>query len=364
MSRTRASLVPMLILAVLAPSAAAADDRPLVGKVWRWSRLAGPDPLEVPRPGRYTLELLPEGRYALRADCNTGSGAYTLEGDRLELLPGPMTAAECGPESLSDRFLRLLGNVEGIAQDGDTLVLQLAGTAGAMELEARREVALAGTAWLVRAYDNQKQAVVSVARGTSLDASFGADGRLTGSAGCNRYTAGYEVEGEGIEIGPAAATRMMCSEPEEIMAQESAFLTALSTPTTWRIEGERLQLRTDAGALAVDLVAAVTGDVSYRVRRALPQDAVIRVRLEDVSLADAPALLIGEQVLRAAGRQVPLPFEVVYDPADIDPRHTYGVSARITDADGRLLFVTATAHHVITRDNPTQGVEIEVDPVR
>jgi uncharacterized lipoprotein YbaY len=365
MRMTRASLVPMLILSVLAPPAAAAPgDRPLVGTVWRWSRLVGPDTLEVPRPGRYTLELLPEGRYALRADCNTGNGAYTLEEGRLELLPGPMTAVECGPESLSDRFLRLLSKVEGVAQDGDRLVLQLAGTAGAMELEARREVALTGTAWVVRSYNNQKQAVVSVARGTSLTAVFGADGRLTGSAGCNRYTAGYEVEGEGIEIGPAASTRMACSEPEGIMAQESAFLTALSTPTTWSIQGERLQLRTARGALAVDLVSAVTGTLSYRVRSALPPDAEIRVRLEDVSLADAPAVPIGEQVFRASGRQVPLPFEVVYDPTDIDPRHTYSISARVTGVDGHLLFVTATAHHVITHDNPTQGVEIVLDRVR
>ena len=148
------------------------------------------------------------------------------------------------------------------------------------------------------------------------------------------------------------------------MAQEGAFLTALETPTTWRIEGERLQLRMDAGALAVDLVAAVTGSVSYRVRRPLPPDAEIRVRLEDVSLADAPALRIGEQVFRAEGRQVPLPFEVVYDPADIDPRASYAVSARITDAEGRLLFVTTTAHHVITRDHPSLDVEVELEPLR
>jgi len=362
---TRSSLVPILILAVLAPpTAVAAADRPVVGTPWRWSRLVGSDPLDVPRPGLYTLELRPDGRYALRADCNTGSGAYTLEGGRLELLPGPMTAAECGPGSLSDRFLRLLGQVEGVVQDGDRLVLPLAEEAGAMEFEARRKVALAGTAWLVRSYNNQKQAVVSVMGGTAPSASFGVDARLTGSAGCNRYSAGYAVEGERIEIEPAAATRMACAKPEGIMAQEAVFLTALSMSSTWKIQGERLQLRTDGGALAVDLVAAVTGTASSRIRPDLPLDAEVRVRLEDVSLADAPAKLIGEQVFRAADRKVPLRFEVVYDPADIDPRHTYTVSVRITGVDGRLLFVTTTAHHVITRENPSFDVEVVLNPVR
>jgi putative lipoprotein len=87
-------------------------------------------------------------------------------------------------------------------------------------------------------------------------------------------------------------------------------------------------------------------------------------RLEDVSLADAPAVLVGEQRFLARGRQVPLPFAVIFDPSDIDPRHTYNVSATIAEPGGRVLFRTTRAFRVITRDAPQFDVEVVLDLAR
>jgi putative lipoprotein len=99
--------------------------------------------------------------------------------------------------------------------------------------------------------------------------------------------------------------------------------------------------------------AKVTGSLTYRERIALPPDAVIAVRLVDVSRADAPAILLGEQVFTADGRQVPFPFEIAYDPARIDDRMSYAVQARI-EQDGRLLFISDQHYAVITRGAPTR----------
>ena len=96
---------------------------------------------------------------------------------------------------------------------------------------------------------------------------------------------------------------------------------------------------------------AVTGTVAYRERIALPADAVIQVQLSDVSRQDAPAQVIAETTFTAAGRQVPFPFELRYHPDRIEPNHTYAVRATIR-GEGRLLFTTDAAHHVITRGNP------------
>ena len=52
--------------------------------------------------------------------------------------------------------------------------------------------------------------------------------------------------------------------------------------------------------------ATVTGTVVYRERMTLSPDAAIDVRLEDTSLQDAPAKLIGESIFAAAGQQVPI----------------------------------------------------------
>jgi heat shock protein HslJ len=111
-------------------------------------------------------------------------------------------------------------------------------------------IALEGTEWVVTGYNNGKGGVVSVVSGTELTASF-ADGGVAGSAGCNDYRAGYEIEGESLRIGPAGSTKKMCSGPEGIMEQEAQFLAALSSATVYRIEGDNLELRREDGSLAV-----------------------------------------------------------------------------------------------------------------
>jgi putative lipoprotein len=98
--------------------------------------------------------------------------------------------------------------------------------------------------------------------------------------------------------------------------------------------------------------AVVTGSVTYRERSALPADAVVRVQLSDVSRQDAAAIPVAQATVTPAGRQVPLPFELRYDPAAIDSTHTYAVRATI-ESGGRLIFTTTTANLVITRGNPT-----------
>jgi putative lipoprotein len=98
--------------------------------------------------------------------------------------------------------------------------------------------------------------------------------------------------------------------------------------------------------------AAVTGSVIYRERSALPPDAVVRVQLSDVSRQDAAAIPVAQATLTPAGRQVPLPFELHYDPKAIDSTHTYVVRATI-ESGGRLIFTTTTANTVITRGRPT-----------
>ena len=98
-------------------------------------------------------------------------------------------------------------------------------------------------------------------------------------------------------------------------------------------------------------------------RIALPPDAVVIVRIEDVSKADAPAEIIGEQVIKTEGAQVPIPFAVIYNPDKIEENHSYNLRARIEDGAGKLLFINDTSVPVITRGNPTQNIEVIVVPV-
>ena len=97
---------------------------------------------------------------------------------------------------------------------------------------------------------------------------------------------------------------------------------------------------------------AVTGSITYRELIALPPTAQIEVKLDDVSLADAPANNMATQSFASEGKQVPFAFSLTVDRADIDPRHSYAVSARITDADGKLMFITDTRNSVTFDGRP------------
>ena len=79
---------------------------------------------------------------------------------------------------------------------------------------------------------------------------------------------------------------------------------------------------------------------------ALPPTAQVQIQLSDVSLMDAPSRTIAEQSFTADGRQVPFAFSFTVDQTKLDPRHSYAVSARITDASGRLMFITDTRNSV------------------
>lgn len=98
----------------------------------------------------------------------------------------------------------------------------------------------------------------------------------------------------------------------------------------------------------------VTGTIAYRERVALAPDAVIRVQLVDVSRADAPAVVLGEQVFTADGRQPPFAFEIAYDPSRIDARMSYAVQARIEEG-GQLRFVTDQRYAVVTHGAPAHA---------
>ncbi|WP_117233308.1 YbaY family lipoprotein [Vibrio maerlii] len=110
-------------------------------------------------------------------------------------------------------------------------------------------------------------------------------------------------------------------------------------------------------------ILSISGTMAYRERIALPADAVITVRLEDVSLADAPAKVISEQEFTSDGDQVPLDFRLSYSNLDIKPNHRYSVRATI-HVNGKLRFTTDSSYPVITDPNNTSDVNLRLVGVR
>ncbi len=68
------------------------------------------------------------------------------------------------------------------------------------------------------------------------------------------------------------------------------------------------------------------------------------------------------QTITTTGENVPIPFTLSYDPAQIDERFTYALSVRIT-LDGQLQWINTESYPVLTRGAPMTGVENVVQPV-
>ena len=103
------------------------------------------------------------------------------------------------------------------------------------------------------------------------------------------------------------------------------------------------------------------GAVTYRQRVALPPEAVVYVGLRDTTRADMPIVVLAGARIEADGRQVPIPFELTYDPEAISWGRTYEVSAEIA-IGGMITWRTGEPTRVLAgTDEP--AIELVVAPV-
>lgn len=116
---------------------------------------------------------------------------------------------------------------------------------------------------------------------------------------------------------------------------------------------------TDVPAAAGGTDAAITGVIVYGEGAALPAGATLTVELRDVSLADAPSVVMGRQV-RAAPGPSPVEYRVEYRAADIEGWRDYAVSARIESAEGKLLFINDTVHPAFDAGVADDRVDVEL----
>ncbi len=194
---------------------------------------------------------------------------------------------------------------------------------------------------------------------TMITAQF-QNGQLTGSSGCNPYTGSYEKSGGSLSIGSIAVTELHCDQPNGVMEQERGYLTVLPSATSYRIENGALQL-IDAAGRTLEYAAAVTGAIVLSDQDPLQEGSTVEIKLQDVSIADAAATTIGETIIHNPG-QPPIPFSVTYNADIIDPRLSYGVQVRITNSEGKLMYINTTAYPVITQGHPSE-ITVTVDRV-
>jgi heat shock protein HslJ len=112
-----------------------------------------------------------------------------------------------------------------------------------------QSTSLVGT-WEVTGINNGRQALVGVLGDPKVDMTFTADGKVAGSAGCNRFNAQFKASGDSLRFTPAATTRRMCP-GDVVMEQEQIFLAALNMVSTARMDGNTLEMRRPDGEMAL-----------------------------------------------------------------------------------------------------------------
>jgi heat shock protein HslJ len=233
-----------------------------------------------------------EGTASGSTGCNQWTGDYTFDGESLELGELAMTAMACPPpaDEVERAVVDALEQVAGWRLEDEELVL-----VDGDDTELLRFVrASPAGAWEATGV-LQDDALASPLEGTAITATFGEDGELSGSGGCNTYNARYTIDGGELEIGPAASTKMLCPEPEGVMEQETAYFAALEEAVAFRVQGGVLELLGPEGSAVVTYVRGADELASLEARI-----AELEQQLEDALADSGDATADAQEMLDAA----------------------------------------------------------------
>jgi len=198
-----------------------------------------------------------DGKISGSAGCNRYFGGYTSgPGAKLvfdDRFGSTQMACPQAVAAQEHHYLVLLSGVNSREiRDGQLLLRDKQGQL-VLKYTAESPLTLENTSWQASGINNGRGGVVSSATTPQVIAMFAA-GKVSGSTGCNNYSASYEISDSQITIGPAMTTRRQCSEPEGIMAQEQEFLQALAAASQFKLAAGRLELRDSNGSLQIIFV--------------------------------------------------------------------------------------------------------------
>lgn len=201
-----------------------------------------------------TARFAADGTISGSAGCNRYSGRFTTTGDAFSVDGVASTMMACEGDLMTQEmaFLAALDSSETFTVVGDKLTLSdAAGTA--LVVFSRQSQDLADSTWNILGYNNGKGGVVSLIIDSTATITFADDGTVSGSGGCNRFMGTYSVEGALLKLGPLAGTKMVCT-PAGVMEQETAILAALSSTTSFTMDGDKLRLLNADEATSASLV--------------------------------------------------------------------------------------------------------------
>jgi len=218
---------------------------PLAMTAWVLESFGEPeDNLPVIPGTRPSVNFLYE-RYTGYGGCSWVLGVYTADANGLLRIQTPATPvpAMCEPAGVMEQeslFMSSLLNVTEYQLEGEKLVGYTVQNQRMFTLVPAEPVPFEGTSWTLRFFVDGTIGMPLIID-TAITAQFEGD-QMSGSAGCNTYTATVAREGETFTISDLTVTDQTCTEPEGIMEQEARFLADLALVANHRHIGNTLQM--------------------------------------------------------------------------------------------------------------------------
>jgi heat shock protein HslJ len=226
----------------------AEGETPLVNTQWLLIGFGEPGtPTPVEAGTTITAIFSEDGNVSGSSGCNHYAGSYETNEDQLTIGPLATTGAICpvGAEQ-EQSFLEAFGDAHSYQIFGQNLRLSY-GEGEDVLIFTSANLPLEGTLWTLASFQGEP-----VPPEISITALFEPGDEeepssVAGSAGCNTYSAAYQVDDDQLTITTPITTLKAC---EIGMEQETAYLAAIEGEQSFQIIGDNLDIQTETGTLS------------------------------------------------------------------------------------------------------------------
>ena len=217
----------------------------LEGK-WMLKSLNGQNVKEIFAGKNPTMIIsLTDSRIHGTGGCNSYNGRFTLQKDEFSAPNLASTMMMCIQANQESQFLKALGETSKLSLNGDELTFTQNGQVVMVFSKAKPLSAadLSGT-WTLQSMQGASANTYFDEQPPTITFDFNSN-KVSGNAGCNRYSGPFKLDKETLDVTTPVATRMACDHLEG----ETKFLKLLSTPSKIEVEENMLVLKEDGREL-------------------------------------------------------------------------------------------------------------------
>jgi uncharacterized lipoprotein YbaY/heat shock protein HslJ len=301
-----------------------------------------------------TIRFGDDDRITGTGGCNRYFAGIEREGDRLSVGVIGSTRMLCPPAVMDqeDRFFQAIEAAQTLRLDGPFLYIDSEGLEQPLRFTQIRDADAAANI-------SDSAQTVAIAFEDTLQLFHAGDYAVRVFRQGDGLTMNlFNTQTNTLELNGAAVSREPNPEGTDFTYRGDRTVKVFVSHRSNQqlVINDEWQRNTDANT-----AETLEGTVTYLQRIALSPDAVMEVRLLDVSRQGAPAEILAAVNVPTVGQQVPLAFQLAYNPDQIQPNHTYSIQARIL-VDGELQFISTSINPAFS-DGADEPIEIRVDPV-